>query len=94
MSACRGPNLVTVPEPGIQYDRTDELRGLQVILGWQLDVLACYLPRHLAWVWLCISLIWLSVILWAGPTGDWSTAMSFGQVIAASASLVFLYARD
>ena len=52
------------------------------------------LPVRIALVWLGFAVIWLCVLAWGGPTGDWSTAMGFGQVIAASVTLVAFYANE
>lgn len=82
-----------VPQAHQRYDRTDELRGLQFVLGWQLDRMACELPTHIAWSCLGLAMTWLCVIAWAGPTSDWATAMAFGQLIASSISLLLLYTR-
>ena len=83
-----------MPETNQPYDRTDELRGLHFTLGWQLDRMARELPVRIALVWLGFAVTWLCVIAWGGPTGDWSTAMGFGQVIVASVTLVTFYANE
>jgi hypothetical protein len=44
----------------------------------------------MAWSCLSLTVIWLCVIVWAGPTGDWGTAIGFGQLIAALIALPFL----
>lgn len=49
---------------------------------------------NMAWSSLGLAVIWLCVIVWAGPTGDWDTAMAFGQLISASISLLFLYIKN
>lgn len=76
------------------YNRVGELRGLHVTLGWQTDRLCRDLPRNAAWSYLGTVVVWLSVLVWAQPAGDWTTAMAFGQLIAACLSLLVLYARD
>lgn len=76
------------------FQRTDELRGLHFALGWQTDRLYHDLPRNAAWLYLGIITIWLGVLMWVQPAGDWSTAMAFGQLIAACISLLALYTRE
>ena len=83
-----------MPELHQPYDRTDELRGLHFILGWQFDRMTRELPMRIALVWLGFAVVWLCVLAWGGHTGDWSTAMGFGQVIAASVTLVVFYANE
>jgi hypothetical protein len=90
----RGPNRIAVPERQHRYNRTDEIRGLEFVLGWQLDRIACILPFNIAWTGLGLAVIWLGVAAWAGPTRDWATAMAFGQLLAASLSLLFLYSMN
>jgi hypothetical protein len=72
----------------------DKIHGLEFILGWQLDRIAYVLPFNIVWTWLSLAIIWLGVVAWAGFKRDWATAMSFGQLLAASLTLLFLYARD
>jgi hypothetical protein len=56
--------------------------------------MAYTLGFNMAWSCLGLAVIWLSVIVWAGPTGDWDTAMAFGQLIAASIPLLLLYTKN
>jgi len=94
LTLIRGPNRIAVPENNHRYDRTEEIPGLEVILGWQIDRIACIMPFYVALTWFGLAVIWLCVAAWAGSTKDWATAMGFGQLLAASLSLLFLYSRN
>jgi hypothetical protein len=83
-----------VPNRSQPYESTDELRGIQFILGWEWDRINHEVPLKMAWTFLGLAVIWLCVIVWGLPRGDWETAMAFGQLLAASVSLLFLYARN
>ncbi|KAH8815439.1 hypothetical protein F5884DRAFT_895335 [Xylogone sp. PMI_703] len=82
-----------IPKKCEEYNGVGVVRGLQFKLGWQLDRIAYVLPYILC-TWLSVALIWLCVVVWAGPTGDWSTALAFGQVIAVSISILHHIAHD
>jgi hypothetical protein len=83
-----------VPHCQQPYDSTDELPGIQFILGWEWDRITYEVPVGMAWIFLGLAVIWLCVIAFGGSVGDWQTAMAFGQLLAASVSLLFLYARN
>jgi hypothetical protein len=63
-------------------------------MGWQLDRIASEFPLYIAWSWLSVVIIWLCVGEWAGAASDWATTMMFGQLLAASVSLIVLYTRE
>ena len=35
-----------------------------------------------------LAIVWFGTVIWAGHRGDWSTAMAFGQLLAASIVLI------
>jgi hypothetical protein len=63
-------------------------------MGWQLDRVASEVPLYIAWIWLSVVMIWLCVGVWAGAASDWATALTFGQLLAASVSLIVFSARE
>ena len=64
-------------------------------MGWQFDRAVSEVPLPIAWVWFSVATIWLCVLAWGwGGKNDWGTAMAFGQLLAASVSLIVLYAKD
>jgi hypothetical protein len=65
-----------------------------MVMGWQIDRLKLKAPKFIVWAWFSLALIWGCVIVWGGRTSDWSAAMAFGQLLAASVALVFMYAKD
>ena len=70
----------------------DRLRGIEIVMGWQFDRIIAELPLYITWTWFSLAFIWFAVVIWAGATKDWSTAMAFGQLLAASVSLIGLQA--
>ncbi|KAK4937714.1 hypothetical protein LTR10_021724 [Elasticomyces elasticus] len=70
---------------------TDQIRGIKYTLGWQKDRFRSVLPRSIAWALVGITITWLSVIVWDETKGGWSTAMGFGQLVAACIMLVLAY---
>ncbi len=82
---------IVVSQRYCRYDQYADLRGLQIILGWQLDRMACILPVSIAWTWFGFGIALLGVIAWAGPSADWATAMAFGQFLVASITLLFVH---
>jgi hypothetical protein len=65
-----------------------------VTVGWQQDQIFRRLPIASVWVFLGVSGVWLCTAWWVGTFRDFSTAIAFGQLIAASLSLVALHAND
>ena len=63
-------------------------------LGRQTDRLFYELPRNASRVYFGLVVVWLSVLLWAQPKGDWNTAIALGQLVAACISVVVSHARD
>jgi hypothetical protein len=90
----RGKNKVITPQLNQPYDQTDTVRGIEMVMGWQIDRMKLEVPRFIAWAWFSLAVIWLCVIVWGGRTSDWSTAMAFGQLLAACVGLVIIHARD
>ena len=45
------PDRIVVPLHHQRYDETDEARGLEFVLSWQLNRMAWILPINIAWVW-------------------------------------------
>lgn len=56
-------------------------------MGWQFDRIASELSASITRTWFCLVLVWVDVSIWKGNTSDWSAAMAFGQLLAASISL-------
>ena len=69
------------------------MRGLEITMGWQSELMESKLPRLITWTWFCLAMIWSVVILWGGETKDWSGAMAFGQLLAACVSIIALHAN-
>jgi hypothetical protein len=65
-----------------------KVRGIKVTMGWDFRPMTSELSKSFAWLCLVLSVIWLGIVVWAEKFKDWSTAMAFGQVIAACISLV------
>lgn len=64
-------------------------------MGWQLDRAVSEAPLPIAWAWFIVAIIWLCVLAWGWGLGkDWGTAMAFGQLLAASASLIVVHTKD
>jgi len=85
---------LTVPTEYEELSTVKELRGIYVRFGWRKGPLQHAVSGMAVSVWIAISAVWFGTILWAEQKGDWSTAMGFGQLLAACIALVFLYARD
>ncbi|XP_014561834.1 hypothetical protein COCVIDRAFT_11609 [Bipolaris victoriae FI3] len=85
---------ITVPGRQQYYHQTDKLRGIEFVMGWQIDRIIYEMPVKIAWIWFSLTITWLCVIVWGGLAGDWSTAMAFGQLLVAFISLIFLCAKD
>ncbi|KAJ5059439.1 hypothetical protein J3E74DRAFT_347604 [Bipolaris maydis] len=85
---------VIVPGRQQSYYRKDKLRGIEFVMGWQMDRITCEMPVKIAWIWFSLAITWLCVIVWGGSTRDWATAMAFGQLFVAFISLIFFCAKD
>lgn len=72
-NCCSGPDRVVRPIRHQTYDHTDEVHGLYFELGWQADRLYYDLLCNGAWLYLGLVVIWICVLFWAQPKGDWST---------------------
>ena len=88
----RGPNQVALPLPHQRFQETVPMRGLHFVLGWQKDRIRIDLPIRISCAWLGTAFVWLCVVLWRGEGGDWGTALAFAQVVAASISIIIVYA--
>lgn len=84
---------IIIPQHDRPYRRTDTMRGIELVMGWQKDRLIPKSQLYICWLYFSLALTWLCVIVWGGRSNDWSTAMAFGQLLAACISLVFLYAK-
>lgn len=73
---------------------TDTVRGLQFILGWEKDRIFFELPVGISWTLFGLAVIWLCVIFLGGSAGQWDFAMAFGQLLAASMTLLIYKAKD
>ncbi|KAK5129014.1 hypothetical protein LTR85_000347 [Meristemomyces frigidus] len=83
-----------IPRSYGEVNSAMELRGLYVRFGWQIADWQHASTKTVLWMWLAIAVIWLGTFVWAEQKGDWSTAMGFGQLLAASIALVSFYAKD
>lgn len=90
----RRDDQITLPQRDQPYTRTDKLKGIEISVGWQFDRIISEVPVSATWTWFYLALIWATVIAWEGTTDDWGTAMAFGQLLAASISLIMVHARD
>jgi hypothetical protein len=45
-------------------------------------------------MFLCITAVWLAIIVWGGTTANWATAIPVGQFILSSIAFVFHYTKD
>lgn len=55
-------------------------------MGWKLEV-----PLSIVRIWLDMVVTWLLVVTLARPASDWTTAMTFGQLLTASMSVIEYY---
>lgn len=94
MTTDRGSREIVTPKRHERYDRTDIVRGLQFVVGWQFDRMLDELPKPILYLWLVLAGIWLCVAIWAGQTRDWDTALAFGQCVLASVTLIAWKARE
>lgn len=69
------------------------MRGIEIEMGWQLDRIISELPLSISWTWFCLAFIWFAVLMWEGKTKNWGDAMAFGQLLAASLSLIVIHAK-
>lgn len=83
-----------MPRKYREVTHREQMRGLYVRFGWQLGSLERVVPAVATGIWLSVAVVWLGTLLWAEERGDWSTAMGFGQLLAASVALLFVCARD
>jgi hypothetical protein len=60
------------------------------MVGWRYDQLLKATSSEFGWTALVIFGIWMCTVWWIQNTRDISTAMAFGQLLAASVSLAFL----
>ena len=82
---------VALPSNAEDLNRSEEMRGVYVTTGWNVRRLLLGLRAGSTHALLGVAIIWLGSVLWAGHRGDWSTALAFGQVVAASVTLVLHY---
>lgn len=63
-------------------------------MGWQRDLMAWKVLLYMFYGWFSLSFVWLCVAVWERRTSDVGTAMEFGQLVAASISLIILFTKD
>ncbi|KAH7123657.1 hypothetical protein B0J11DRAFT_615215 [Dendryphion nanum] len=85
----------SVKIPGLDncYLDNGKLRGLEFVFGWQIDRIRHGLPLNITWIWISVLIVWICAIAFGGFGGDWNLGMAFGQLLAASLTLLFLYAK-
>jgi hypothetical protein len=83
---------IVLPEPDKVFRGTQEYPALQISLGWQHDRIKTFIPFGLVWGFLAVSVVVLCTVWWAKGTRDTSTALAFGQLVAALITLVFVVA--
>ncbi|QKX61716.1 uncharacterized protein TRUGW13939_08871 [Talaromyces rugulosus] len=54
-----GENKVVIPKLNQPYDQTDTVRGIEMVMGWQIDRMKLKVPKFIAWAWFSLALIWL-----------------------------------
>lgn len=65
-----------------------EMRGVYVTLGWNVNRMLLHVRVGSIYTLVVLAVVWLGSVLWAGHRGDWSTALAFGQLLAASFALL------
>lgn len=68
------------------------MRGLFVTMGWNVDRMLLHVRVGVIYTLVGLAVVWLGSVLWAGHRGDWSTALAFGQLLAASLALILHHA--
>lgn len=68
------------------------MRGLFVTMGWNVDRMLLHVRVGIIYTLVGLAVVWLGSVLWAGHRGDWSTALAFGQLLAASLALILHHA--
>lgn len=79
---------ISMPISASQLAASRQVRGVYVTLGWDLSLMLQHLCAGGVWTFFGLATVWLGSIIWAGQTKDWSTAWAFGQVLAASITLL------
>lgn len=64
------------------------MRGVCVTLGWNLGRMLRHIRVRSVYTMVGLAIVWFGTVIWAGHRGDWSTAMAFGQLLAASIVLI------
>jgi len=83
---------VVLPEQDKVFRETQEYPALQISLGWQLDRIKTFVPFGVTWGFLAVSFVVLCTVWWLKGTKDTSTALAFGQLVAALIALVIVIA--
>jgi hypothetical protein len=81
-----------LPIDAIGLANSGEMRGISVTLGWNVSRMLLHLKVGSVYTLAGLAVVWLSSVLWAGHRGDWSTALAFGQLLAASLALILHHA--
>lgn len=81
-----------LPVDAIGLANSVEMRGISVSLGWIVSRMLRHLKVGSVYTLTGLATVWLGSVLWAGHRGDWSTALAFGQLLAASLALMLHHA--
>jgi hypothetical protein len=89
--------LIEIQAVGLPVDakglaNSGEMRGIFVTLGWNVSRMLFHLRVGSVYTLVGLAIVWIFSVLWAGHRGDWSTAMAFGQLLAASLTLILHHA--
>lgn len=63
-------------------------RGIYVTLAWDFSRMLRHVKIASIYTVMGLAVVWLGSVLWAGHRGDWSTALAFGNLLAASLALL------
>lgn len=85
-------STVVMPKPGEAYDETRQIPGLKISIGWQYDLIKCFIPLGLVSGFLAVSVVLMCTVWWENGTKDTGTALAFGQLVAALIALIFVIA--
>jgi hypothetical protein len=64
------------------------MRGIYITLGWNFGRMLRHVRVGSVYTMVSLAIVWFGTVIWAGHRGDWSTAMAFGQLLAASVVLI------
>lgn len=81
-----------LPVDAVGLANSVEMRGISVSLGWNVSRMLLHVKVGSIYTLTGLAIVWLGSVLWAGHRGDWSTALAFGQLLAASLALILHHA--